>query len=76
LCLQQNDDQYNNNKLRWKIIVRHKLANDKGALTMMCGRDEKPWSSAIPPLNNCYGLHTFQGYEHVLSIIRNKHQGD
>jgi hypothetical protein len=30
-----------------KVVICHKLTSDGGALTMMCGRDEKPWSNAI-----------------------------
>ncbi len=29
-----------------KIIIYHKSANDRGALAMMCGRDEDPRPSA------------------------------
>jgi hypothetical protein len=28
-----------------KAIVYHKSANDKGALAMMCAREEEPWPS-------------------------------
>jgi hypothetical protein len=29
-----------------KVVVYHKSANDKGALAMMCGREEEPRPSA------------------------------
>jgi hypothetical protein len=28
-----------------KIVVCHKSTNDGSAVTMMCGKDEKPWPS-------------------------------
>ncbi len=37
----------NNNKEEdKKVVICHKLASDRGALFMMCGRDEKPQPSA------------------------------
>ncbi len=29
-----------------KDVVYHKLANDRGALAILCGRDKEPWPSA------------------------------
>ncbi len=29
-----------------KTLICHKLASDRSALAMMCGRDEEPWPSA------------------------------
>jgi hypothetical protein len=30
-----------------KTIIYHKLANDEGALAMMCGKDEEPEPSVV-----------------------------
>ncbi len=30
-----------------KVVIYHKLASDKGALAMMCGRDEEPQPSVV-----------------------------
>ncbi len=30
-----------------RVVVCHKLVNDRGALTMMCRRDEEPWPSVV-----------------------------
>ncbi len=30
-----------------KVIICHKLASNRGALPMMCGRDEEPQPSAV-----------------------------
>jgi hypothetical protein len=32
----------NDNKEDEKVVICHKSTSDKGALTRMCGRDEKP----------------------------------
>jgi hypothetical protein len=39
----------NDNKedIRQKIVICHKLISDRGALAMMCGRNEEPQPSAI-----------------------------
>ncbi len=29
-----------------RVVICHKSASDKGALVMICGRDEEPWPSA------------------------------
>jgi hypothetical protein len=39
---------------------------------MICGRDEECFSNAKNTMKNHNDLHTLKGYEHMLSIIRNK----
>jgi hypothetical protein len=44
----------------------------KGAIDVMCGRDEECFPS-IATMKNCNGMCTLEDYGHTLLIIRNKH---
>jgi hypothetical protein len=41
---------------------------------MMCGRDEEPRPSVRAYYKIIYDLCMLQGYEHMMLIIKNKHQ--
>ncbi len=44
--IQNYEMTINNNKDK-KIVVYHKSTSDRGALTMMCGKNEEPWPSVV-----------------------------
>ncbi len=41
---------------------------------MMCGRDEEPRPSVTAYYKIIYDLFMLQDYEHMMSIIKNKHK--